>query len=408
MAKPTTVALARLKKQLGYLKATADYACKLTIPEPVGLVVHSNHELNLESFSDSDWSGNKVHRRSTSSAVHVLNGIVLFTTSRTQRVMSLLSAEAELHSPVSAAADGIYIRECLTFLTGLYVKHYVLVGNVAAKTIAVKRGCGRIRHLNGELLWVQQKTNNGVLEVIQVSTTINVADAGTKAPTSARLKGLLYILGVVQGESFESVGEMEREQMTGKIEYGKRVKSLAKTILRLCLPGELPLTTSSSITDDNLDYGMCYAENTTSLSTWSFSGFAFAAVLAISAVIVMVLYIVYKVYKLIEDMKSKMAEAEENMKSLREEVHGMYSKQDSLTGKVDQMYEVSTEFFNELDDGVKQQQQLTGHLWMGFGRVGGWIRNTRRFLDPEEQRYLMHLNNENMDDYGQESKVREV
>ena len=90
MAKPTTVALARLKKLLGYLKATADYACKLTIPEPgVGLVAHSNHELNLESLSDSDWSGNKVHRRSTSSAVHVLNGIVLFTTSRTQRVMSL-------------------------------------------------------------------------------------------------------------------------------------------------------------------------------------------------------------------------------------------------------------------------------------------------------------------------------
>ena len=83
MAKPATAALARLKKLLGYLKATADSACKLTIPEPGGgLVVHSNHD-------DSDWSGNKVHRRSTLSAVHVLNGNVLFTTSRTQRVISL-------------------------------------------------------------------------------------------------------------------------------------------------------------------------------------------------------------------------------------------------------------------------------------------------------------------------------
>jgi hypothetical protein len=33
---------------------------------------------------------------------------------------------------------------------------------------------------------------------------------------------------------------------------------------------------------------MCDAEDTTSLNTWSFSGFAFAAVLAIIAVIVMV------------------------------------------------------------------------------------------------------------------------
>ena len=39
---------------------------------------------------------------------------------------------------------------------------------------------------------------------------------------------------------------------------------------------------------------MCYADDTTSLSTWSFSGFAFAAALAISAVIFMVLYIVYR------------------------------------------------------------------------------------------------------------------
>ena len=65
MSKPTAVALARLKKLLGYLKATADYACKLASPAPgLGLVVHSNHELNLGSFSDRDWSGSKVHRRS--------------------------------------------------------------------------------------------------------------------------------------------------------------------------------------------------------------------------------------------------------------------------------------------------------------------------------------------------------
>ena len=75
---------------------------------------------------------------------------------------------------------------------------------MAAKTIAVKRGCGRIRHLNGKLPVAHQKTHNGDLEVVQVSTTINVADAGTKALTSARIKGLLYIFGVVQGEALRA------------------------------------------------------------------------------------------------------------------------------------------------------------------------------------------------------------
>ena len=51
-----------------------------------------------------------------------------------------------------------------------------------------------------------------------------------KSLMASRLKGLLYIFGAVQGESFESVGEMEHEQMTEKMEYGKRVKGLAKTM----------------------------------------------------------------------------------------------------------------------------------------------------------------------------------
>ena len=96
--------------------------------------------------------------------------------------------------------------------------------------------CGRIYGIRWKAALVQQKTNNGDLEVIQVSTTINVADAGAKALTASRLKGLLYIFGAVQGESFESVGEMEHEQMTEKMEYGKQAKGLAKTMSSRRIP----------------------------------------------------------------------------------------------------------------------------------------------------------------------------
>eukprot|EP00435_Cladocopium_sp_Y103_P046400 s823_g13.t1 len=213
---------------------------------------------------------------------------------------SLSSAEAELHSLVSAAADGVYIRECLFFLTGLFVKHSILVGNTAAKTIAVKRGCGRIRHINGKLLWIQRKTKSGDLDVVQVNTTLNVADAGTKQLSSSRLRGLLFMLGVVCGEYVEAIGEAEFQQMTEEVEYGKRVKVLAKAILRLYLLGEIPLATGVSsfplrITDENLDDKQCFAEDTTSLSTRSSSGFAFTSVLAISAVFLALVYIFFKV-----------------------------------------------------------------------------------------------------------------
>jgi len=66
--------------------------------------------------------------------------------------------------------------------------------------------------------------------VIQVSTTINMADAGTKALMASRLKGLLYIFGAVQGESFESVGEMEHEQMTEWKASGESCKDISALV----------------------------------------------------------------------------------------------------------------------------------------------------------------------------------
>ena len=45
---------------------------------------------------------------------------------------------------------------------------------------------------------------------------------------------------------------------------------------------------------------------------------------------------------------------------------------------------------------------------MGLAHVGGWVPNTRRCLDSEEQRYLTHLNNESIDDYEQEHGARSL
>jgi hypothetical protein len=71
MAKPTFTALQRLKKLVGYLKGTPDYCVLLDVPVGgQGRWRASDKHLILESFSDSDWSSNQVHRRSTSCGVH--------------------------------------------------------------------------------------------------------------------------------------------------------------------------------------------------------------------------------------------------------------------------------------------------------------------------------------------------
>ena len=155
MSLPTVVAMARLRKLLGYLKETSTYSLKLGFSG--GDHVRNfggEDELVLVTYSDANWSGHHEHRRSTSAGVHVLNGCFLYGSSRTQKVVALSSAESELHALVSSVADGIYTCRCLEFLVDFPIKHVALIDNAAACSLANKRCVGKIRHLSGKLLWV--------------------------------------------------------------------------------------------------------------------------------------------------------------------------------------------------------------------------------------------------------------
>ena len=108
MANPTELAMQRIRKFVGYFKETEDQ--HLLPPLPVqgeGLHGRTHEVWLLESFTNADWSGNRGTRKSTSSSIHGLNGIIIYSTSREQKVVSLSSAESELHALASGACDGI-------------------------------------------------------------------------------------------------------------------------------------------------------------------------------------------------------------------------------------------------------------------------------------------------------------
>lgn len=112
MAAPTLLALKHLRKLTGYLKSSGDMRMKLSIPEcGLGKTRKGSETFwFLETYTDADWSANKKHRKSTSCAVHMVNGNFAYASSRTQRVVSLPSAESELHSMVSGCSGAIFIK----------------------------------------------------------------------------------------------------------------------------------------------------------------------------------------------------------------------------------------------------------------------------------------------------------
>ena len=118
LKEPTYRALHELGRLVGYMKFSECFALRMqkmqmgTTFQEAMRNTETHSETNcIETFSESDWSG-----RSTSSAVHLVNGIVVWSTSRTQKCVSLSSTEAEWYAATSGACDGLFLHHVVSFL----------------------------------------------------------------------------------------------------------------------------------------------------------------------------------------------------------------------------------------------------------------------------------------------------
>ena len=233
LQKPTKGAMNTLKRLIGYLHTTMDYHVKMTGRDPSasfrdraqGLsttpsYVDSKDIWLVEVATDSDWSGNRITRSSTSCGCIFIGGIWIFSFSRTQRNITLSSTESEFVALVSGAAEGLLIAAVLRHVVNEAVELKVFADNNAAVCIASREGgVGRLRHLDGRLLWIQQR-NNRDFQLRRVDTISNPADLGTKTLGGKRVKLLLNLLGF--SNDMEDLGFYELEEED--FEEGETVK----------------------------------------------------------------------------------------------------------------------------------------------------------------------------------------
>ena len=71
---------------------------------------------------------------------------------------------------------------------GIDKKLHVLTDSSAAKGIASRRGLGKVRHIEVNQLWIQDKVAQGEIELVKVPGNANIADALTKAVESSELQ----------------------------------------------------------------------------------------------------------------------------------------------------------------------------------------------------------------------------
>ena len=241
MRTPTEQAERCLIQLCLYLKNTADLSFRLPYIQ-VGtrmsgrLNNRPEHEIEdgvhvMEIFCDSDWAGN-VNRRSTTSVVILLNSLVVLSYSRTQKAVSLSSCEAEVLALTSGASEAMLLKEVWMFMVGQETLLEARSDSSSGRQWLQRAGLGRLKHIDVRLCWLQQAVHDKILQVLPVSTQVNIADLNTKKLTASRRQFLLSFMGAVrlndENEVIEEIGEREQMNYFSEQQWKNQVRQVSR------------------------------------------------------------------------------------------------------------------------------------------------------------------------------------
>ena len=154
-------------------------------------------------FTDSDWAGCKRTRRSTSGGCMMWGSHPVKMWSRTQALVSLSSAEAELYAAIKACSETLGFLSLLKDYQ-LHVKGKVMSDASAALGIIKRQGLERTRHIHTSYLWVQQVNDQGI-NLSKVPGTEHCADMFTKPVTRESAERLSELIGMEFPEGHDEI-----------------------------------------------------------------------------------------------------------------------------------------------------------------------------------------------------------
>ena len=145
-------------------------------PRVVNWNKYQNASEKVVARADSDWARCRRTRRSTSGGcIHMLK-----FWSKTQTVVTLSSAEAELGAAVKASQEVLGMMSLWKEI-GETTRGHVMGDASAAIGIVRRMVLGKVRHLNTSWLWVQEKEASRELQYHKVKGSDNNSDLFTKA-----------------------------------------------------------------------------------------------------------------------------------------------------------------------------------------------------------------------------------
>ncbi len=109
----------------------------------------------------------------------VLGRHLIKSWSTAQSTIALSSGEAEFYALVEGASRSLGVQALMEDM-GMVAKVVLKSDSSAGKAISLRKGTGKLRHVQVKYLWIQQETYEKRIEIQKVKGTENPADVCTK------------------------------------------------------------------------------------------------------------------------------------------------------------------------------------------------------------------------------------
>ena len=114
--------------------------------------------------------------------------------SSTQKSITLSSAEAELVAAVKTCTELIGVTQLMKDW-GKDTEGEVFVDSSAAIGVVHRKGNGKLRHVRVGLLWIQEKVEEGEVDVKKIIGDDNPADLLAKNVPAAKVEKFMELIG---------------------------------------------------------------------------------------------------------------------------------------------------------------------------------------------------------------------
>ncbi|GJU45677.1 hypothetical protein Tco_1202943 [Tanacetum coccineum] len=191
-ANPKESHLIAVKRIFRYLKGTPS----------LGLWYPKCSGFDLKGYSDSDYAGCNMDRKSTSGACQLLGGKLVCWSAKKQQSVAMSSAEAEYVAAAGCCANILWMKSQLTDYDIIYEKVPIFCDNTSA--IAISNNLvlhSRTKHIDIRYHFIRYHVLKWDIELHFIPTQYQLADIFTKPLDEPTFKRLITELGMLNIDS---------------------------------------------------------------------------------------------------------------------------------------------------------------------------------------------------------------